>query len=110
MDGVTDVLYVLVLLQSSFLILGALGELLLMGGNPAYLIVPLAKMVLLIVLALKVASGRRWAAIAMIVVQGVTLVAFWLQVAVGLTPWVDASVTLTGRTKNSRTTVGGSSL
>jgi len=91
--GPADVLFVLCLLQAGFLLLGGIGEMLLMG-NGLYLVVPVAKTVLLLVFAAKAAAGRRWALIGLIVVQGVTLVGFWIQVLVGLTPWVDFTVNL----------------
>ena len=87
-------IYVLCLVQAGFLLLGGIGETLLMG-NGLYLVVPLAKMALMFVLAAKAAAGRRWALIVLIVVQGVTVLGFWIQVAAGLTPWVDFTVNLT---------------
>ncbi len=89
-----DVVYVLCLLQAAFLLLAAVGEQLLMGGNPLYLVLPVAKIALLILFATKVVSGRRWAMIGLIAVQGVTLVGFWLQFAAGFLPWVDFTVNL----------------
>jgi hypothetical protein len=91
--GTADVIYVLCLLQAGFLLLAGIGETLLMG-NGLYLIIPIAKMALLFVLAAKAAAGRRWALIVLVVVQGVTVLGFWVQVAVGLTPWVDFTVNL----------------
>jgi len=98
--GAADVVYVLCLMQAAFLLLGGLGEVVLMGGNPAYLILPMAKMVLLFVFAAKVVSGRRWALVALIVVQGITLVGFWLQFGAGFLPWVDFTVNLVGLITN----------
>jgi hypothetical protein len=95
-----DVVYVLCLMQAAFLLLAGLGEVLLMGGNPAYLLMPAMKMVLLFVLAAKVVSGRRWALITMIVVQAITILGFWLQIAVGLLPWVTFTVNLVGLITN----------
>ena len=69
-----DVVYVLCLMQAAFVLLAGLGEMLLMGGNPLYLLLPVAKMVVLFVFAAKVVSGRRWAMIGVIVVQAITLV------------------------------------
>src|SRR4029078_12126746 len=51
--GRADIVYVLCLMQAAFLLLGALGELLLMGGSPLYLALPVVKIVLLLVLAAK---------------------------------------------------------
>jgi hypothetical protein len=95
-DGAAEIVYVLCLLQAAFLLLGGVGEVLLMGGNPAYLVMPLAKMVLLFVFAAKALAGRRWALIAVIVLQGITLTGFWLQVGAGILPWVDFTVNLVG--------------
>lgn len=90
--GAADVVYVLCLMQAGFVLLGGLGEMLLMGGNALYLIPPLAKMVVLFVFAAKVVTGRRWAVIALIVVQAMTLFGFGIQVVAGLLPWVDFTV------------------
>jgi hypothetical protein len=98
--GTADVVYVLCLLQAGFVMLAGFGELLLMGGNPAYLVMPVAKVTLLILLAAKVVTGRRWAMITLIVLQGVTLIGFWLQVIAGLTPWLDYTVNLVGLITN----------
>jgi len=98
--GAADVVYVLCLMQAAFMLLGGLGEMLLMGGNPAYLILPVTKMLLLFVFAAKVVSGRRWALVAVIVVQGITLVGFWLQFGAGFLPWVDFTVNLVGLITN----------
>jgi hypothetical protein len=96
-----DVLYVLCLMQGAFLLLAGLGELLLMGGNPAYLLLPVAKLVLLLWLATKVVKGRRWAGITLIVVQVVTLLGYQLQMLGGaLLPIVDFTVNLVGLLTN----------
>jgi hypothetical protein len=91
--GPADVLYVLCLMQAGFLLLAGLGETLLMG-NGLYLVLPVAKATFVIVLAAKATRGRRWALIGLIVLQGITLLGFWIQVAIGLTPWVDFTVNL----------------
>jgi hypothetical protein len=98
--GPADVVYMLCLLQASFLLLGGLGEMLLMGGNPLYLIPPIAKMVLFFVLAAKIAAGRRWAMIVLVVVESITLFGFWIQVAAGALPWIDFTVNLVGLITN----------
>jgi hypothetical protein len=98
--GPADVVYVLCLMQVAFLVLAALGEMLLMGGNPAYLVLPLVKVVTLLVVATKVVKGRRWAMITMIVIQGVTLAGFWLALIAGILPWVDDTVNLVGLLTN----------
>jgi hypothetical protein len=91
--GPADVMYVLCLLQAGFLLLGGIGETLLMG-NGLYLVVPVAKAVAVLVLGAWAAKSRRWALVALIVVQGITLIGFWIQIAAGLTPWVDFTVNL----------------
>jgi hypothetical protein len=95
-----DVVYVLCLMHAAFLLLAGLGEVLLMGGNPLYLGLPIAKMVVLFVFAAKVVSGRRWAMIALIVVQAITIVGFWLQVLAGLLPGLDFTLNLVGLITN----------
>src|SRR5262245_25342488 len=98
--GTADVVYVLCLMQAAFVLLAGLGELLLMGGSPAYLVMPVTKAVLLFIIAAKVVSGRRWAMITLIVLQGITAVGFWLQVVAGLLPFVDYTVNLVGLLTN----------
>ncbi len=98
--GAADVVYVLCLMQAAFLLLAGLGEVLLMGGNPLYLGLPIAKMVVLFVFAAKVVSGRRWAMIALLVVQGITIVGFWLQVLAGMLPALDFTLNLVGLITN----------
>jgi hypothetical protein len=98
--GRSDVLHVLVLMQVAAGLLAMFGELLLMAGNPIYAVAPVAKAVALLLLAAKVGRGRRWAIIAMIVVQLGTVVGFWLGVVVGLLPWVDYTVNLVGLLMN----------
>ena len=91
--GPAEVLYVLCLMQAGFLLLAGFGETLLMG-NGLYLVVPVAKATAVLVLAANATRGRRWALIGLIAVQGITLLGFWIQVVVGLTPWVDFTVNL----------------
>jgi hypothetical protein len=91
-----DVVLVMCLLQAAFVLLAGLGELLLMHGNPLYLVLPMGKAVLLTVFAARVVAGRRWATVALIVVEGITLIGFWLQVLAGLLPFVDFTVNLVG--------------
>jgi hypothetical protein len=96
-----DVVYVLCLMQVAFLVLGAVGEQLLMGGNPLYLGLPLIKVVLLFVFAAKAVRGRRWAMVALLVTQSVTVGGFVLQfVAGGLLPMLDFTVNLVGLLTN----------
>jgi hypothetical protein len=98
--GPADVVYVLCLLQVGFGLLAALGEELLMGGGPLYLVVPVARAALLLVLATTVVSGRRWALVALIVVSGLTLVAFSVEVGISVFPAVGLTVNLAGLVTN----------
>src|SRR5690606_5462523 len=91
-----DVVYVLTLLQVAFLVLAALGEVVLMGGNPAYLLLPVVKSALLIAFATQALRRRRWALRALTVLAWITLVGFALQLLIGLFPAVDFTVNLVG--------------
>lgn len=93
--GPADVVYLLLLLQAGFVLLAMLGELLFMG-NPVYLLVPVAKVVALFVLAAKVVGDRRWAWIAVLVLEGISLVGIWLSMLIGLLPILSRTVTLVG--------------
>ena len=95
-----DVVYVLSLLQAAFLVLAAVGEVVIMGGNPAYLLVPVVKSVLLIVCATQALRRRRWALRALFVLAWITLVGFALQLLIGLVPAVDVTVNLVGLMTN----------
>jgi hypothetical protein len=99
-DGAGDVVYVLALLQLAGGLLGGLGEVLLMGGNPAYLLVPLAKAAVLAVVASRVAAGRRWAAVAMVVVQSVTLAGVGLSLTAAAVPALGVTLNLVGLLMN----------
>jgi len=98
--GRADVLFVLALMQASFLLLAGFGEVLMMGGSAAYLVAPVAKLVLLVVLATKVVKGRRWAMVTLMVVQVITLVGFTIENLIGLLPGLDYSVNLVGLATN----------
>lgn len=95
-----DVVYVLSLLQVAFLLLAAVGEVVLMGGNPAYLLLPVVKSALLIVFATRALARRRWALRALTVLAWITLVGFALQLVIGLFPAVDFTVNLVGLMTN----------
>jgi hypothetical protein len=99
-DGAGDVVYVLALMQLAGGLLGGLGEVLLMAGNPAYLLVPLAKVAVLAVVASRVAAGRRWAAVAMVVVQSVTLAGVGLSLTAGAVPALGVTLNLVGLLMN----------
>jgi hypothetical protein len=92
--GLADVVYVICLMQASFLALAGVGEVLMMGGNGAYLIVPLIKAAVLVWLAAKVVRLRRWALITLIVLQALTLAVIPVQFVIGLAPVVDFSPSL----------------
>ena len=92
--GLAYVVYVICLMQASFLALAGVGEVLMMGGNGAYLIVPLVKAATLVWLAAKVVRLRRWALITLIVLQALTLAAIPVQFVIGLAPVVDFSPSL----------------
>jgi hypothetical protein len=78
----------------AFLMLAAIGEQLLMGGNPAYLVIPTIKLVLLLVFATKALRRRRWALRGLVVLQWITIAGFGLQLIGGLLPMVDFTVNL----------------
>ena len=90
------VAHALLVLQGAFGIVATLGMLLLMGGNPAYAIVPLAGCVLLFTLAGLVARRRRWALVAAIIVEGIALAGWILQNLAGMLPVIDSTNTLVG--------------
>jgi hypothetical protein len=96
-SGHRHLLLVLALLQSATGLLAALGQLLFVAGNPAYLAVPLARAALLVTAA---AVGRRWGMVTIIVLEGLSLTGFWVSAAVGLLPWVDATVNPAGLLAN----------
>ncbi len=98
--GPADIVYVLCLLQAGFVLLAAVGEVLLMGGNGGFLLFPLIKMGVLLWLATKIVSGRRWAMITLIVVQSVTLAGFAVQLLLALVPGIGLTVNLAGLVTN----------
>src|SRR5262245_21761979 len=93
-------------MQAAFVLLGGVGEMLLMGGNGLYLGLPLVKAVLLGVLGARVAAGRRWALRTVLVLQVITLVGFVVQLVAGLLPQVDFTVNLVGLLTNVALPVG----
>ena len=92
--GLADVVYVLCLLQASFLALAGVGEVLMMGGNPSFLVVPLIKAGVLLWLGAKVVRQRKWALITLIVLQALTLVALPIQMLISLVPAVEFAPSL----------------
>jgi|SRR5690606_1129576 len=100
-DGdAADVVFVLCLLQVGFLLLAAVGEVLLMGGQAAYLLVPFAKVVLLLFFAAKAVARRPYALIGLIVLQCLTLLGFGVQLWASLLPMIDYTVNLVGLLTN----------
>ena len=97
MSGHRQLLLVLALLQAAFGLLAALGQLLFVAGNPAYLAVPLVRAALLVTAA---AVGRRWGVLAILVLEGLSVTGFWVSALIGLLPWVDATVTPVGLLAN----------
>jgi hypothetical protein len=98
--GAGDVVQVLALLQVAGGLLGGLGEVLVMGGNPVYLVLPLAKTAVLIVLASRVAAARTWAVTLMIIAQSVTLAGFGLSLTAGAFPAFGVTLNLVGLLMN----------
>jgi hypothetical protein len=98
-DGL-DIVYVLSLMQVAFLLLGAAGESVLMGGNPGYLLLPVVKSVLLLLFATFAVRRRRWALRALVVLVWITLAGVVLQFLVGLFPAVDYTLNLVGLMTN----------
>jgi len=71
-----------------------------MGGNPAFLLLPFVKSVLLLVFATAAVRRRRWGLRALFVLSWVTLAGFLLQLLVGLARPVDVTVNLVGLMTN----------
>src|SRR5258706_15967136 len=82
--GGLDVVYVLSLMQVTFVLLAAVGEELLMGGSPAFLVMPFVKVALLLVFATKALRRRRWALRGLLVLEWITVAGFVLQLIGGL--------------------------
>jgi len=91
-----DVVYALVLLEGAFGLLAGLGMVVMMGGKPVYLLMPVAKLTALLIFATNAICGRRWAMIALIVSQAVSLLGFVLDVLVGLLLQVQFTINLVG--------------
>jgi hypothetical protein len=92
--GAAEVVYVLMLLQAAIDVLALLGLLLLMGGNPVYLVVGLGGPALLIVVASAAGRRRRWGLITAVVLECQTLAAFQLTLIIGWIPQIDMTVNL----------------
>ena len=93
--GAADVVFVLLLVQAAAELLAAVGELVLMG-NPVYAVLPVVRAAVLAVLAARIVRGRRWAAVAAIVLEWLGLLGVLLGMLAGLLPGLAPSVTLTG--------------
>jgi hypothetical protein len=98
MKGYAHLALVLVLLQSAFTILAMLGQVLVNGGNPLYVPVALAHVVVLLVATVNL--GQRWAAVMLIIVEGLSFFGFWASLMVGLLPWVAYPANLVGLLTN----------
>jgi hypothetical protein len=94
--GHGDVVHALLLLQAAFGIVATLGTLLLMGGRLAYALIPLLSWVVLFVLAGLVARRRRWAYVAAILFEGLSLAGWLLNVAAAVVPQIHVTVNLVG--------------
>jgi hypothetical protein len=99
-SGHRYLLLVFALLQAAAGVLAALGQLLFTGANPLYLTAPLGRGVLLVTAASAAGAGRRWGPVAVIVLEGLSVVGFWVSAAVGLLPWVDSTVNPVGLLAN----------
>jgi hypothetical protein len=91
-----DVLHVLLVIQAAAGLVAMLGQLVMMGGSPLYLAVPILKAAALLTLSAFLFRGRRWAAITLAVLEGVTLLGLAVNAALGALPVLDFTVTLTG--------------
>jgi len=94
-SGRNDVGFVLLVLQASAGVLGALGLGVLMG-SPLHVVPVLIGPVLQVVLAVHVARGRRWAWAVVIAMETVFVYAFAANGVIGLVPQLQVTVTLTG--------------
>jgi hypothetical protein len=92
--GAADVAYVLLLVQAALGMLATSGLLVLMGGNPVYLIVGLGHPLLLAVLAGGVARRSRWALVTVTVLELLSLAAYQLNLWLDVLPQVDVTVNL----------------
>jgi hypothetical protein len=99
-EGGLDVVYVVSLMQVAFLMLAAAGEVVLMGGNGIYLLLPVVKSTLLIIFATCALRHRRWALRALVVLAWITLAGVVAQALVGLFPAVDYTLNLVGLMTN----------
>jgi hypothetical protein len=95
-----DIVYVLSLMQVAFLLLAAAGEVVLMGGNGSYLLLPVVKSTLLIIFATCALRHRRWALRALVVLAWITLAGVVAQALIGLFPAVDYTLNLVGLMTN----------
>lgn len=92
----TDVAYVLVLVQVGGGLLAMVGELVFMG-SPLYALVPLATAAALVLLAAKVRGGRRWALLALLCFEGLSLLGVGVSLVAGaLLSGLGRTVTLAG--------------
>jgi hypothetical protein len=93
--GLGEVAFVLLVLQASAGLLGALGVVALMA-SPVHAVVALVGPVAQLTLAGFVARGRRWAWAVVVAMETVFVYALVLNGALGLVPQIDMTITLTG--------------
>jgi hypothetical protein len=93
--GRGDVGFVLLVLQASAGVLGAVGLGVVMG-SPLHVVPALIGPVLQVVLAVQVARGRRWAWAVVIAMETVFVYALAANGVIGLVPQLQVTVTLTG--------------
>lgn len=93
--GPADVLYVLLLVQAAAGLLASFGELLFMQ-NALYLVLPVLRAALLVLIAAKIVRGRRWAMVAALVMESFALFGMWAGALLGLAPGLSPSFTLAG--------------
>jgi hypothetical protein len=86
----------LLTMQAGFGLVGTLGLVVVMGFNPWYAVLPGLQCVFLVILGEFVGRPRNWALTATIIVEGVSLAGWIVQVLVGLLPPVDFTVNLVG--------------
>jgi hypothetical protein len=100
MRGYAHLLHVLAVLQVGLGALAALGQLVFTGGQPWYLIVPVARAVGLLLATRAAVRGRRWGPVVIVVLEWLSLAGFGYSTLLGLLPWVSDTINLTGLLTN----------
>jgi hypothetical protein len=93
--GAVDLIYAIVLLQGAFGLLAALGVAALMGSL-VYLVAPVVKFAVMLVVAARIRRRRSWALIVMVIVQTSAMTGFWVSVLIGALPGVTTTINLVG--------------